>query len=72
MASERETGPGHLIECQTLDPSSPGWQSTRVVVLVPTKELGMQVSSFLKKLTQYCEALINIYNASSGGNSIAR
>ena len=57
---------------QASDPSQPGWQSTRVIILVPTKELGMQVTAFLKKLTQYCEGLVTLCNATSGGASVQR
>lgn len=43
-----------------------------MIVLVPTKELGLQVTSFLKKLTQYCEGLITLCNATSGGASVQK
>jgi ATP-dependent RNA helicase DDX56/DBP9 len=41
-------------------------------VLVPTKELALQVVGFLKKLTVYCEGLIGVCNLSSGGASLQR
>ena len=43
-----------------------------MIVLVPTKELGMQVTGFLKKLTLYCEGLISVCNATSGGASVQK
>ncbi|ORX37388.1 P-loop containing nucleoside triphosphate hydrolase protein [Kockovaella imperatae] len=56
----------------TMNPSEPGWQSTRAIIMVPTKELGIQVTSFLKKLTVYCEGLVGICNATSPSASVQR
>lgn len=51
---------------------SPDYQVTRTVVLVPTKELALQVSRFLKKLTVYCEGVVGLCNVSTGGATIQR
>ncbi|WVR06038.1 ATP-dependent RNA helicase DBP9 [Kwoniella sp. DSM 27419] len=55
-----------------LSPASPDYQATRVVFLVPTKELALQVASFVKGATKYCEGLIGCVNVAAGGSSIQR
>ncbi|WWD17701.1 ATP-dependent RNA helicase DBP9 [Kwoniella shandongensis] len=57
---------------QTVSPASPEYQSTRVVILVPTKELAMQVATFVKNVTKYCEGLIQCVNVAAGGANIQR
>ncbi|ORY29349.1 P-loop containing nucleoside triphosphate hydrolase protein [Naematelia encephala] len=49
-----------------------GFQATRVVVLVPTKELALQVTAFFKKLTVYCDGLVTVCNVAAGGAAIQR
>ncbi|WRT64337.1 ATP-dependent RNA helicase DBP9 [Kwoniella shivajii] len=53
-------------------PASPEYQTTRVVFMVPTKELAMQVASFVRGATKYCEGLIGCVNVAAGGTSIQR
>ncbi|WWC58771.1 ATP-dependent RNA helicase DBP9 [Kwoniella dejecticola CBS 10117] len=53
-------------------PASPEYQTTRVVILVPTKELALQVNTFVKTATKYCEGLIGCVNVASGGSSVQR
>ncbi|WWC66219.1 ATP-dependent RNA helicase DBP9 [Kwoniella pini CBS 10737] len=53
-------------------PASPEYQTTRVVILVPTKELALQVNSFVKGATKYCEGIIGCVNVASGGSSVQR
>ena len=40
--------------------------------MVPTKELGLQVTAFLKKLTVYCEGLVGVCNVTSPSVSVQR
>ncbi|OCF37636.1 ATP-dependent RNA helicase DBP9 [Kwoniella heveanensis BCC8398] len=55
-----------------ISPASPEYQVTRVVFLVPTKELALQVNSFVKGVTKYCEGLIGCVNVAAGGSSVQR
>ncbi|KAK6905901.1 ATP-dependent RNA helicase DBP9 [Kwoniella mangroviensis CBS 8507] len=55
-----------------LSPASPEYQSIRVVFLVPTKELALQVSTFVKNITKYCEGLVGCVNVAAGGTSVQR
>jgi ATP-dependent RNA helicase DDX56/DBP9 len=52
--------------------TSEEYQTTRAVILVPTRELAMQVHGFVKTLTTYCEEGITAVNAASGGSSVTR
>ncbi|WWC86449.1 ATP-dependent RNA helicase DBP9 [Kwoniella dendrophila CBS 6074] len=56
----------------SISPASPEYQTTRVVFLVPTKELALQVASFVKVVTKYCEGLISCVNVAAGGTSVQR
>ncbi|KIR31474.1 ATP-dependent RNA helicase DBP9 [Cryptococcus deuterogattii 2001/935-1] len=55
-----------------LSPASAEYQATRAVILVPTKELALQVSSFIKNVTKYCEGLVQCVDVAAGGASIQR
>ncbi|ADV25569.1 ATP-dependent RNA helicase DBP9 [Cryptococcus gattii E566] len=55
-----------------LSPASAEYQATRAVILVPTKELALQVSSFIKNVTKYCEGLVQCVDVAAGGSSIQR
>lgn len=57
---------------QTISPASADYQATRVVILVPTRELALQVNGFLKSLTAYCEGLVQIVNTATSGASVQR
>ncbi|KAK8866093.1 ATP-dependent RNA helicase DBP9 [Kwoniella newhampshirensis] len=57
---------------QTISPASPEYQSTRVVILVPTKELAMQVATFVKNVAKYCEGSIQHVNVAASGANIQR
>ncbi|CAK9785032.1 putative ATP-dependent RNA helicase [Cutaneotrichosporon oleaginosum] len=50
------------------DPTSPTYQATRALVLVPTRELAMQVAAFVKALTVYAEGLVSVVNAAGSAN----
>lgn len=52
--------------------TSPEYQMTRAVILVPTRELAMQVQGFVKSLTTYCEEAITCVNVASGASSVSR
>lgn len=41
-------------------------------MLVPTRELAMQVQAFIKSLTTYCEDVISSVNVASGASSVSR
>ncbi|WVW82491.1 ATP-dependent RNA helicase DBP9 [Kwoniella bestiolae CBS 10118] len=56
----------------SLSPASPEYQTTRVIFLVPTKELALQVSTFVKSSTKYCEGLVGCVNVAAGGASVQR
>ncbi|RXK39231.1 ATP-dependent RNA helicase DBP9 [Tremella mesenterica] len=49
---------------ETLSPASENYQVTRSLILVPTRELSLQVTKFITSLLAYSEH-ITIYNASS-------
>ncbi|KAF5355336.1 hypothetical protein D9758_006059 [Tetrapyrgos nigripes] len=51
-----------------LDVNDPLRQSTRALILVPTRELSEQVSAYLRQLCKYCEDLV-IANIASVTNS---
>ncbi|WOO76722.1 ATP-dependent RNA helicase DBP9 [Vanrija pseudolonga] len=53
-------------------PASPDYQATRAVVLVPTRELAIQVTTLVKALSTYCEGLISVANVAAGGASVQR
>lgn len=53
-------------------PASPDYQATRAVVLVPTRELAIQVTTLVKALSTYCEGLIAVANVAAGGASVQR
>lgn len=57
---------------QAVGLTSPEYQATRAVILVPTRELAMQVHGFIKTLTAYCEDTISCVNVASGGSSVTR
>lgn len=42
--------------------------STRALILVPTKELSEQVTSYLRKLLIYCDKTIKVTNIASGAS----
>ncbi|GMK57744.1 hypothetical protein CspeluHIS016_0405780 [Cutaneotrichosporon spelunceum] len=54
------------------EPTSPTYQVTRAVVLVPTRELAVQVTNFIKALTVYAEGLVSVVNVAVGGSNIQR
>ncbi|BEJ17634.1 hypothetical protein CspHIS471_0610350 [Cutaneotrichosporon sp. HIS471] len=54
------------------EPTSPTYQVTRAVVLVPTRELAIQVANFVKALTVYAEGLMSVVNVAAGGANIQR
>ncbi|KAI5454652.1 ATP-dependent DNA/RNA helicase [Naganishia albida] len=41
----------------------------RSLILVPTRELAQQVTTFLKNVTKYCEGLVNIVNVAGNSNA---
>lgn len=43
--------------------------STRALILIPTKELSEQVSSYLRKLLIYCDKTVRVTNIASGASS---
>lgn len=53
-------------------PTSPSYQVTRAVVLVPTRELAIQVTNFVKSLTTYAEGLVSVINVAAGGANVQR
>lgn len=53
-------------------PASADYQVTRAVVLVPTRELALQVTNFVKNMTTYCEGLVNVLNVAAGGANVQR
>ncbi|WVQ82542.1 ATP-dependent RNA helicase DBP9 [Cryptococcus sp. DSM 104549] len=55
-----------------LSPASPEYQATRAVILVPTKELALQVTTFIKGVTKYCEGQVECVNMAAGGTSVQR
>ncbi|KAK4686040.1 ATP-dependent RNA helicase DDX56/DBP9, partial [Tremellales sp. Uapishka_1] len=55
-----------------LTPASPEYQSTRAIILVPTRELAIQVTTFIKSLSVYCDGLISAVNVAAGGSSVQR
>lgn len=57
---------------QGLTTASKDYQKTRMVILVPTKELAMQVTAFMKQLTVYCEGVVGVCNVSAGGAATQR
>lgn len=61
-----------LTKSQDLSPASAEYQATRAVILVPTKELALQVTSFIKNVTKYCEGLVQCVDVAAGGASIQR
>jgi ATP-dependent RNA helicase DDX56/DBP9 len=54
------------------EPTSPTYQVTRAVVLVPTRELAIQVTNFVKALTVYAEGLVSVVNVAAGGANVQR
>lgn len=54
------------------EPTSPTYQVTRAVVLVPTRELAIQVTNFVKALTVYAEGLVSVINVAAGGANVQR
>ncbi|KAI9638214.1 putative ATP-dependent RNA helicase [Dioszegia hungarica] len=48
------------------------YQATRVVIVVPTRELSMQVATFLGELTVYCEEAIKVVNVAAGAANLQR
>ncbi|BEI80738.1 hypothetical protein CcaverHIS002_0112670 [Cutaneotrichosporon cavernicola] len=54
------------------EPTSPTYQVTRAVVLVPTRELAIQVTNFVKALTVYAEGVVSVVNVAAGGANIQR
>ncbi|KAJ3799851.1 P-loop containing nucleoside triphosphate hydrolase protein [Lentinula aff. detonsa] len=47
----------------SLDSKDSARQTTRALILVPTRELSEQVSSYLKGLCKYCEDIVAVANA---------
>ncbi|KAJ4483712.1 DEAD-domain-containing protein [Lentinula aciculospora] len=47
-----------LVAKSALDSEDPSRQATRALILVPTRELSEQVSSYLKGLCKYCEDVV--------------
>lgn len=42
------------------------------MVLVPTRELAIQVTNFVKSITTYCEGLVTVVNVAAGGANVQR
>ncbi|ODN77948.1 ATP-dependent RNA helicase DBP9 [Cryptococcus amylolentus CBS 6039] len=55
-----------------LSPASAEYQATRAVILVPTKELALQVATFIRNVIKYCEGLVQCVNVATGGASVQR
>lgn len=51
---------------KTLDLEDEKRQATRVLILVPTRELAEQVSAYLRGLLIYCNTDVSISNVASG------
>lgn len=43
-----------------------GEQGIRALILVPTRELAQQVTTFVKSVLGYCEGVVSIMNVASG------
>lgn len=54
---------------QTLSAEDENRQVTRALILVPTRELSEQVSTYLKGLLKYCDRDVTISNVASGTTS---
>ncbi|WVO16876.1 ATP-dependent RNA helicase DBP9 [Cryptococcus depauperatus] len=55
-----------------MSPASVNYQATRSVILVPTKELALQVTAFIANITKYCQGLVDCINVVAGGASVQR
>ena len=55
-----------------MSPAAADYQVTRAVILVPTRELSLQVASFLKSLMKYSDEVIQAVNIAAGGANLQR
>ncbi|EJT49333.1 ATP-dependent RNA helicase [Trichosporon asahii var. asahii CBS 2479] len=53
-------------------PAESDYQVTRAVILVPTRELAMQVTNFVKSISTYCEGLVSVVNVASGATNVQK
>lgn len=55
-----------LAKSDTNTSTDAGEQGIRALILVPTRELAQQVTSFIKSVLGYCEGVVSIMNVASG------
>lgn len=62
----------NVADRQNTPPTDPSYQSTRVLILVPTRELALQVTKFVGLLAKYCDTEISAVNVAAGGSAVQR
>lgn len=58
-----------LKTAQEASDNASGKEGVKVVIMVPTRELALQVQKFIESITTYCEGVVSCFNAVGGKGS---